>query len=151
MYNPQLTRPVLGQLLTYLSSSSPVGHKATTTFLHRVMSLAAARASPRESPISCSSAITVFRHVVFGRPGFLLPAGVHLRAALGILSFGILRTCSSHLSRRRLISRTALLQIGAVRAVYSWSVIVRLTVQTLFASTLPVLGQFCSLRWAFSN
>jgi len=26
MYNPQLTRPVLGQLLTYLSSSSPVGH-----------------------------------------------------------------------------------------------------------------------------
>ena len=26
----------------------------------------------------CSSAITVFHHVVFGRPGFLLPSGVHL-------------------------------------------------------------------------
>ena len=33
-------------LLFYLSSSSPVGHKATTTFLHRVLSLAAAWASP---------------------------------------------------------------------------------------------------------
>ena len=65
-----------------------------------------AAASP-ESPISFSY---VFRHFVFGRPGFLLLSGIHLRVTLGILSLGILRTCPSHLSRRRLISRTALLQ-----------------------------------------
>ena len=99
-----------------LSSSSPVGHKATTTFLQRVLSLAAAWPSPHDSPISCSFAITVFCLIVFGRPGFLLPGGVHLKAILGILSSGILRTCPNHLSRRRLISRTALLQ-----PVFLWS------------------------------
>ena len=103
-------------LTFYLSSSSPVGHKATTTFLHRVLSFAAARTSPHESPTSCSSAITVFRHVVCGRPGFLLAGGVHLRATLGILSLGIHKTCPSHLSRQRLICRTALLQ-----PVFLWS------------------------------
>ena len=87
-----------------------MGHKATATFLHRVLFLAAAWASPHESHISCSYLITLFRQVVFGRPGFLLPSGVHLRTTLGILSLGILRTCPSHLSRRRLISRTALFQ-----------------------------------------
>ncbi len=87
-----------------------MGHKAATTFFHR------ARATPQESHISCNSAITVFRHVVFGHPGFLLPGGVQLRATLEILYLGILRTCPSHLSRRHLISRTALLQ-----PVFLWS------------------------------
>ena len=62
-----------------LSSSSLEGHKATPTmFFQRVLSFAVAWASPHESPISCSSAITVFRHVVFVHPGFLLPGGVHI-------------------------------------------------------------------------
>ena len=58
----------------------------------------------------------LFRHAVFGSPGFLLPGGVHLRATLGILSLAILRTYPSNLNRRRLISRTALLQ-----PVFLWS------------------------------
>ena len=53
-------------LLTYLSSSSPVGHKATTIFRHKVLSLAEVWASPHDSPISISSAIIVCRHVIFG-------------------------------------------------------------------------------------
>ena len=61
--------------LTYSSSSSPVGHKATTIFRHKVLSLA--EASPHDSPISLSSAITVCRHVIFGRPRFLFPGGVN--------------------------------------------------------------------------
>ena len=97
-------------ILFFLSSSSSLGHKAKTMFLHRVLSLAAAYASPDESPISSNSAITVLWDVVFGRPGFLLPGGVHLRATLGILSLCILRTCLSHVNRWSLISRTALLQ-----------------------------------------
>ena len=97
-------------LLTYLSSSSPVGHKATTMLRHKVLSFAEAWASPQDSPISFSSVITDCRHVIFGRPRFLFPGGVHLSATLWMLSWGIRRTCPSHLSRLRLISRTALLQ-----------------------------------------
>ena len=93
--------------LPYLLSSSPVGHKAITILLHRVLSFAAGCAPPHESPISFSSIITVFRRLVFGHPGFVLPSGVRLRATLGILSLFILRTCPSHLNRRRLISRTS--------------------------------------------
>ena len=93
-----------------LSSSSPVGHKATTMLRHKVLSFAEAWASPQDSPISFSSAITDCHHVIFGRPRFLFPGGVHLGATLGKLSWGIRRTCPSHLSRLRLISRTALLQ-----------------------------------------
>ena len=39
---------------------------------------------------------------------FLLPAGAHLRATLGILSGDICKTCPSHLSPRFLISRSIL-------------------------------------------
>ena len=49
------------------------------------LSFAATCVSSQESPISSSSANTVFRHVVFGRPGFLLSGGVRLRTTLGIL------------------------------------------------------------------
>ena len=77
---------------------------------HKVLSFAEVWASPQDSPISFSSAITDCRHVIFGRPRFLFPGGVHLSATLGMLSWGIRRTCPSHLSRLRLISRTALLQ-----------------------------------------
>jgi len=94
----------------HLSSSSPVEHKATTMFCHKVLSLAEAWASPLDSPFSFSSAIIVCRHVIFGRPRFLFLGGVHLRATLGLPSLDILRTCPSQLSHRRLVSRTALLQ-----------------------------------------
>ena len=63
---------------------------------------AEAWASPQDSPISFSLAITDCRHVIFGRPRFLFPGGVHLSATLGMLSWGIRRTCPSHLSRLRL-------------------------------------------------
>ena len=106
-----------------------MGHKATATFLHRVLFLAAAWASPHESHISCSYLITLFRQVVFGRPGFLLPSGVHLRTTLGVLSLGILRTCPSHLSRRRLISRTALF------LVYLWSS----TLDIILGQNIPIV------------
>ena len=69
-----------------------------------------------KSPHYCSFAITVFRHVVFGHLGFLIPGCVHLRATLGILSLGILGTCPSQLNLQRLISRTSLLQ-----PIFLWS------------------------------
>ena len=55
---------------------------------HKVLSFAEAWVSPQDSSISFSSAITDCRHVVFGRPRFLFPGGVHLSATLGMLSWG---------------------------------------------------------------
>ena len=72
-------------LLTYLSSSSPVGHKATTMLRHKVLSFAEAWASPQDSPISFSSAITDCRHVIFGHPRFLFCLGAFAEHALAIL------------------------------------------------------------------
>ena len=86
-----------------------MGHRAATMSLfHRVLSFAIACASPHDKPISLSSVSTVFLQVVLGLPLFLLPAGVHLRATLGILSDDIHKTCPSHLSQRFLISRSIL-------------------------------------------
>ena len=83
----------------------PVGHGAATMSLfHRVLSFAMGCASPHDKPISLSSVSTVFPQVVLGLPLFLLPAGVHLRATLGILSCDIRKTSPSHLRRHFLIS-----------------------------------------------
>ena len=77
-----------------------MGHRAATMSLfHRVLSFAIACASPHDKPISLSSVSTVFLQVVLSLPLFLLPAGVHLRATLGILCVDIRKTCPSHLSR----------------------------------------------------
>lgn len=54
--------------------------------------------SPHVSFISFSSPSTVLRQLFFGRPGLRFPGGVHLNAALGVLSLSILRTQPSHLS-----------------------------------------------------
>ena len=84
-----------------------VGHRdATMSLFHRFLSFAIACASPHNKPISLSSVSTVFLQVVLGLPLFLLPAGVHLNATLGILSGDIRNTCSSHLNRRFLISKS---------------------------------------------
>lgn len=91
--------------------SDIMGHKASTTCLHLDLSCAACCASPQVRFISFSSAVTVRRQVFLGRPCFLFPGGVHRRAILGMRSWSILRTCLSHLNRRRLISSTTLLHL----------------------------------------
>ena len=100
-----------------------MGHRAATMSLfHRVLSFAIACASPHDKPISLSSVSTVFLHVVLGLPLFLLPAGVHLRATLGILSDDIRKTCPSHLSRRFLISRSILVHpVFWYRSARNWT------------------------------
>ena len=88
-----------------------MGHKASTTCLHLDLSRAACCDPPQVRFISFSSAGTVRRQVFLGRPCFLFPGGVHRRAILGMRSWSILRTCPSHLNRRRLISSTTLLHL----------------------------------------
>ena len=105
----QPTKLITSSTLSLYSLLPPVGHGATTMSLfHRVLSFAIACASPHDKPISLRSVSTVFLQVVLGLPLVLLPAGVHLRATLGILSGDIRKTCPSHLSRRFLISRSIL-------------------------------------------
>jgi len=86
-----------------------MGHKASTICLHLNLSCAACCASPQVRFISFSSAVTVRRQVILGWPCFLFPGWVHRRVILGMRSWSILRTCPSHLNRRRLISSTTLL------------------------------------------
>lgn len=76
--------------LTYLSSSSQLGHKAAIIRPLWTLPRALACDSSHERPISSSSVITVLLLVVFGLLLFLLPVGVHLEVS--ILSLGILRT-----------------------------------------------------------
>ena len=102
IYESVLTSDILCILLLFSPISPWWRHTATTMFFHRVL--------PHEIPIFCSSAITVLSYLIFGRPGFLLLAGVHLRAPLGMLFLSILRTSTSHWNRRRLIPTTAVLQ-----------------------------------------
>jgi len=110
MFERTLTIPAVFShnpvLLTFLSSSSLVGHKASTFCLYYTLSLAILCASPHDIPISFSSLVMVRLQVFLGRPCFLLPSGVHLRAIFGVLFTFILRVCPSHLSLLCFISST---------------------------------------------
>ena len=84
-------------LPTYLSSSGPVAHKAEVNLLHLVLSAATCLASFQlfHPSIRLSFSI-VDRHVVFGRPTFLLPSGVQVSAVSQLLFFSIRRICPTH-------------------------------------------------------
>ena len=91
-------------VITYLSSSSPMGHKASTICRHLPLFFVKYWVGPIEQPISSSSDVIVLLHVVLGLPLFLLPGGVQCRATLGILLGAILIACPSHLVRLCFIS-----------------------------------------------
>ena len=83
-----------------------MGHKASTFCLHCTLSLVILCASSHDIPISFSSLVMVRLQMFLGRPCFLLPGGVHLRAIFSVLLTFILRGCPSHLSLLRFISST---------------------------------------------
>ena len=90
----------------------PVGYGAAAmSLLHRVLSFSNDCASLYDNPNSFSFISAVFLHVVFGPPRFLFSAGVHLRAAFGIRSWGVLRTFPNHLSGPFLILRSILVHL----------------------------------------
>ena len=72
---------------------------ARTSFLHGSLSMAFLSSSFHVWPISFMADSTVLLQVVFGRPGFLLPSGVHLRDTLVMLFVGFLSTCPIHRQR----------------------------------------------------
>ena len=78
-------------LLTYLSSSLLVEHKAEHISFHCCLSAATlAAASQVFHPISLSSFSAILLQVSLGLPFFLFPSGVHCKAIL-LLSFLSLR------------------------------------------------------------
>ena len=84
--------PLESRNLSLQSLWPPVGHRAALMKpFHMSLFFATACASPHDRPISFNSFSIVFLQVVFGLPLFLFPAGVHLRATLGILSGDIRR------------------------------------------------------------
>ena len=73
--------------LLYLSPRAKVAHRAFTWAFQRFVSCAAVRTSLQDChPALDLSFSTVRRQVVFGRPLFLLPSGVHVRAVTQSLS-----------------------------------------------------------------
>lgn len=71
-----------------------MAHKASTCAFHRFLSCAAVRTSLQDChPALDLSFSTVRRQVTFGRPLFLFPSGVHVRAVTQSLSGCFLRMC----------------------------------------------------------
>ena len=73
-----------------------MGQKALILSLQPFLSHVAICAWPHERAIFVSSVSTVLRQVILGPPGLLLPAGVHLRATLRVLSGGMCSMCPSN-------------------------------------------------------
>ena len=73
--------------------------RARTSFLHCSVSLAFLSSSLHVWPMSFMSDSTVLLQVVFGRPCYLLPSGVHLRDTLVMLFVGFLSKCPIHRQR----------------------------------------------------
>ena len=82
-----------GDYLLYLSPSSPVGHKATTTLWLRPEPRLTRASYLVALPLLSFAMLSLVVLASFFRVAF------YLRAILGILSLGILRTCPSLLSR----------------------------------------------------
>ena len=78
----------------HLSPGTKMAYRASTCAFHRFRSCAAVRTSLQDChPALDLSFSTVCRQVVIGRPLFLLPSGVHVRAVTQSLSGCCLRIC----------------------------------------------------------
>ena len=86
--------------LTHSSSLRRLAREATGRVLHLARSAAALGAMSGLSSLVLRSFFTVRRYVSFGRPFFLLPSGVHLRAVLLMKLWGMPQTCPKHRHRR---------------------------------------------------
>ena len=80
-----------------------------TRVLHPALSFAILSISPQLIPFSFIPPSNILLHVPFGRPGFLLPAGVHLSDFLTCLVLSILSTCSVYFHLLFFISMLMLL------------------------------------------
>ena len=82
---------------SHLSYSGPVAHKAEVHLLQLALSAATRLASFQLfHPSMRISFSIVDRHVVFGRPTFLLPSGVQVNAVSHLLFLSIRRICPTH-------------------------------------------------------
>ena len=89
-----------------------VAHRASTICLHSCRSFASREACPQVRFRAWSSASAVLLQLDFGRPLFLLPSGVHLRATLEMLVVSLRSTWPTQLHRFRV--RTILMSSCSV-------------------------------------
>ena len=92
----QLWNSCLG---TYLSLSSLLGHRPSTSLRQAGRSWASASSCPHVRPIFLISASTSRRKLFRGRPLFLLPCGFHESDSLVMLRLAFLRVWPIHLHR----------------------------------------------------
>ena len=106
-----------GILYLYLYiSSCHKAHKALTFSFHPLRFAAKALTVVHDChPATRLSSSTILLHVVFGRPGLLLPSGLHSNAVTQCPSLFFLNMCPIQFHLRRLISSLVL-----VTPVVSW-------------------------------
>ena len=96
----------------HLSPGAKMARRASTCAIHRFLSCAAVRTSLQNChPALDLSFSTVRRQVVFGRPLFLFPSGVHVRAVTQSLSGCCLRMCPMN---RHLLLLTSSLNLSTL-------------------------------------
>ena len=125
-------------------------HKASTLCLHMSLLCAAVLASPHVfHPAVILSFSAVRRHVVFGRPRFLLPSGNHFNAVTQSLSLSFLKMCPMyrhllHLKSLLILSNPALSNTSSL-LIWSCHLIFKIlrrhlwwNVSTFFSSPLSI-------------
>ena len=125
-----------------------MAHRASTCALQRFLSCALARTSPQDfHPALDLSFSTVRRQVVFGRPIFLFPSGVHVRAVTQSLSGCCLRICPMN---RHLLLLTSSLNFTTL-ALSSSSLLVACTENELPRSTPSTFTYTHDLQLSLSH
>ena len=89
-------------------SSCHKAHKALTFSFHPLRFAKALTVVHDCHPVTCLSSSTILLHVVFGRPGLLLPSGLHSNAVTQCSSLFFLNICPIQFHLRRLISSLVL-------------------------------------------
>ena len=113
----------------HLSPGAKMAHRASTCAFHRFLSCATVCASLQDChPASDLSFSTVRRQVVFGRPLFLFPSGVLVRAVTQSLSGCFLRMCPM---KRHLLLLTSSLNLSKL-ALFSSSLLLILSCHLIF-------------------
>ena len=137
-------------LFLYISSCHKA-HKALTFSFHPLRFAAKALTVVHDChPATRLSSSTILLHVVFGRPGLLLPSGLHSNAVTQCSSLFFLNICPIQFHLRRLIS--SLVLFTPVVSWICWCEMVRghLILSMRFMHLYWKASSFFVVRWLFT-
>ena len=139
-------------MVLYLSlyiSSCHKAHKALTFSFHPLRFAAKALTVVHDChPATRLSSSTILLHVVFGRPGLLLPSGLHSNAVTQCSSLFFLNICPIQFHLRRLISSlvlfTPVVSCNKMRGYPQFSFWISITIVKIYLSRTVASWLVCS-------